>query len=116
MTSASEYPRWTSTAVVVFAVIGVLSVHCLEPAFTYEEHAVSEGHDGLADVLSSVESSFIHSMCDLDAPDVPAAPSLEACGIAGLAGVSEVASSNPLPEADRPANRALLTALSILRL
>ena len=114
MTRANGQARWASVVAVVVSVAAVLLSHCFEGDFIQEHSGAGTHIDFVA--ISSGESHVGHGICDIDARDVPTPPALEVCAPTWSSGWTDVVSSGMRSEAGRPANRSLLTALSILRL
>ncbi len=112
MTRANGQARWASVVAVVVSVAAVLPSHCFEGDFI-QEHAGA--HIDFVSV-SAGESHVGHGICDIDARDAPTPPAFEFCSPTWSTGWTDVVSSSPMSEPGRPANRSLLTALSILRL
>lgn len=105
----------TMLLVAMAAVCGLLAMHGFEAAFVHVDHAGSGGHIESANI-SLAEHHVHHGGCNLENPDAPAfEPPLE-CVSAWSIDATSAATSADSGGLWSFANRAVLTAFSILRL
>lgn len=97
--------------VVTAAVCGLLAMHGFEAALV---HADASGHVPGVEA-SAAEIHVQHGACSLEKPDSPARP-MPLCPVDLLTPASAFELQDTASEAATLANRAVLTALSILRL
>lgn len=106
---------WAMLFVVAAALSGLLAMHGFEAAFVHIDHAGSAGHVEGADI-SPAEYHVQHGMCSLEKPDGQVAePPLE-CVSAWSIDPTPAMTPTVWDGLWNLANRAVLTAFSILRL
>lgn len=105
--------RWTSVVLATVALCGLLAMHGFEATLVHPGHAGPTGHVDGAHV-SFAEMHLHGGTCSLDLPDsLPEPPAL--CTHAWLDAQPRSAPHRAAPDPWSIANRAVLTAHSILR-
>ena len=101
--------------VVTAAVCGLLAMHGFEAALVHAGHADASGHvPGIE--ASAAETHVQHGSCSLEKPDNSSGLALALCPVDAFAPTTALQSSGTTSAGVAFANRAVLTAFSILRL
>lgn len=107
--------RWATVLVVAAAICGLLAMHGFEAALVHADHADASGHVAGIET-SAAETHVQHGSCSLEKPDDSSALALALCPVDAFAPATPLESWGTTSAGVAFANRAVLTALSILRL
>jgi hypothetical protein len=107
--------NWISVVVAALSICGLLAMHGFEAALVHADHAGPSGHVVGAD-LSTGEQHLQHGACSLEIPHPELGPLSVPCQPESVSDETTRAPDTARRLAWSPANRAVLTAHSILRL
>lgn len=107
--------RWAKLLVVAAAVCGLLAMHGFEAALVHADHAHAAGHVAAGVEASAAEIHVQQGTCSLEKPDSPVGPT-SPCPVDALAPAVPLGLQGTTSKVATLANRAVLTAFSILRL
>ena len=113
--AAERMDRWATVLVVAAAVCGLLAMHGFEAALVHADHADASGHVAGIEA-SGAEAHVQHGGCSLEKPDDSSGLALALCPVDAFAPATALQSSGTTSAGVAFANRAVLTAFSILRL